>query len=167
MVLELPQMENEDKLRNSDSQGEGPTISDLLKAAFKHEGIDFESATLLRWQIVDDNVIPRPINTMEAFFKEFRDGRYQLTINRVKIHASGKAPIETDWLCAEIACSNGKWLEPAIFHDDGTYDVAEQETAQTIEAKFRTAATNLKTALDWVVTVIQIAEAIRRLFLGS
>lgn len=161
-------MKNKHVSENPDTGGnEQLTLLDVLKAAFRHEGIEFESAAFLRWQIVDDNIIPRPIDTMSALFRELRDGRYQLTINEVKISVSGKAPLETHWLCAEIAYSNGQWSEPAIFHDEGTYNLADHETAQTLDARFRRAKANLKTALDWVVTIMHIAEAAHRLFGGG
>lgn len=161
-------MKNKHVSENPDTGGDEPlNLLDVFKAAFRHEGIEFESVTFLRWQVVDDTILPLPIDTMSALFRELRDGKYQLTINEVKISASGKAPLETHWICAEIAYSNGQWLEPAIFHDEGTYDLADHETAQTLDARLRGAKTNLKTALDWVVTIMHIAEAIRRIYGGS
>lgn len=160
-------MENKYASENPDTSGDEPRILDVLKAAFKHEGIEFESATFLRWQVVDDNVLPCPIDSMSALFREFRDGKYHITITNAMISVGGKAPFKIPWVCAEIAFSNGQWLEPTIFHDEETYDLADQETAQTLDARLRRAKANLKEALEWLVIIMTIAEAIRHLYGGS
>lgn len=153
--------ENPNHMRNE------PSILDILKEAFRHEGIEFESATFLRWQVVDDNILPRPIDTISALFREFRDGRYQLMINQVKISISGKTPFEIPWLCVEITYSDGRWSEPTILHDEETYDPADHETAQTLYARLKRVKPNFKAALDWVIVIMKIVETIRRLYEGS
>lgn len=147
-------------------RGDLPLL-DILKAVFKHEGIECESATFLRWQVIDDNILPRPIDTISALFREFRDGRYQLTINQAMISVSGKAPFEIPWICVEIAYSDGQWSEPTILHDEETYDLADHETAQTLDARLKRAKPKLRAALDWVVVIMKSAEIIRRLYEGS
>lgn len=142
-------------------------ILDILKEAFRHEGIDFKSATFLRWQVVDDNILPRPINTISALFREFGEGRYQLTINQAMISVSGKAPFEIPLICVEITYSDGRWSEPTILHDDETYDLADHETAQTLDARLKRVKPKFMVALNWVVVIMKLAETIRRLYEGS
>ena len=152
---------------NPNGKRSGPSISDILKEACRHEGIEFESATFLRWQVVDDNILPRPIDTISALFRELRDGRYQLAINQARISVSGKAPFEIPWICVEITYSDGRWSEPTILHDEETYDPADHETAQTLDARLKRVKPKLTAALGWVVVIMKIVEAIRRLHEGS
>lgn len=160
-------MKDKSVSENPNHERGDPSISDIFKAAFKHEGIEFKSATFLRWQVVDDNILPRPIDTISALFREFGDGRYQLTLNQAMISVSGKAPFEIPWICVEIAYGDGQWSEPTILHDKETYDLADTETAQTLDARLRGTKLKLKAALDWVIVIVKIVETIRRLYEGS
>lgn len=164
-------MKNAHISENSDPNEDDPLILDILKAVFKHEGIEFESATFLRWQIVDDNILPRPIDTISTLFREFRDGTYQLAISNVKISVSGKKPFDIPWICIESTYSNGQWSEPGIFHDDETFDPANHETAQTLYARLQTVKQSVKAALEWIAKILVFAEAAaeaaRKLFEGG
>lgn len=142
-------------------------VLDILKEAFRHEGIEFESATFHRWQVVDDNILPLPIDTISALLRELRDGRYQLTINQAMISVSGKAPFEIPWICVEITYSDGQWSEPTILHDEETYDPANHETAQTLDARLKGVKPKFKAALGWVAVIKKTVETIRRPYEGS
>jgi len=142
-------------------------ILDILKAAFRHEGIEFESATFLRWQVVNDTILPRPIDTISALFRELREGKYHFTITGAKISVSGKAPFGIPWICAEITYSDGQWSEPALYNDEETYELTDTETAQTLEARLRGAKEKIRAALTWITEIVKIAEGLRRFYEGS
>jgi len=160
-------MKDKSVSKSSNDERDELSISDILKAAFKHEGIEFESATFQRWQVVDDNILPRPIDTISALFREIRDGRYHLAITGARISVSGKAPFEIPWICAEIVFSNGQWSEPSFFNDEETYDLADPETTQTLDARLRGAKTKVKVAFDWIVMIMKLIDTARRLYNGS
>lgn len=160
-------MANKHLLENEGGDPDDTTILDILKMSFGEAGIEFESATFLRWHIVDDHVFPRPINTLPDLFREFRDGTYQLAINNAEISVSGKKSFKIPWINIEITYRDGQWSEPRIYHDDETYDPANHETAQTLSARLQIVKQNIWKALQWTATMFAIAEAIRRLFLGG
>ena len=139
------------------------TISDILKAALAHEGINCESATFLRWQSADDTILACPITTLPSLFREFRDGSFQLIITKATISRLGKVSFDVPQINVEAAYANGQWSELRIYNDYETTD-HEVETSQTLEARLRRLEDILKAALEWLVLIVKLALGIRDMY---
>lgn len=166
LMLISPNMKDKGLSENPGKEREEPLVIDILKAAFSHEGIECESVTFHRWQIIDDDIRPRPIVTVSDLFREFRDGSYELALTNAKIALMKQEPFEIDVVNVQVAYDNGKWSEPRIYHD-AEYPVAEERTTQALDARLKRAKENIRSALEWLAVIVRMAETIRRLFEGG
>lgn len=140
-----------------------PLVSDILKTLFQHEGIEFKSVVLIHWRVVEDNVIPKVLNTLGDLCALSRDGNYHIAIKNVKIWDIEKEPIETPEINVEVSLENGRWSEPRIYTDFETCspDSASPEALSTRLIKI---VERLKGTLGLIMIIMRISESLHDLF---
>lgn len=160
-MVDSPIMRNED-LPGTPSE-EPLRVKDVLRIIFKHAGITFETASFLRWRVIDDRIIPLPIDTLEALAEGLGDGGYQLAITGAVISQVGKAPIEIPWIHIEISYTDGTWSAPRIYADEETIRQSEEEP-QILFARLQKIKEILTPVFEMISMFARVAKAIGELF---
>ena len=137
-------------------------IESYLRDIFSSCGIMVDSISLQRWEPIDDEIIPVPIDIKTIAF-EFLDGKYHFALSKVVLSRENKPSIEIPWLCIEISNVSGKWSEPTLYADEESIEEDETEK-QHLFARLEMMKAKLMPALDLVTLFAKFAQNARELF---
>ena len=138
-------------------------LADIVRQVLEHEGVQFKSFVFLRWRVIDDRILPRPIQSVIDLLTEFTDGSYQLTLSEVRISHIEKEPFTVPEITIEVAYENGQWGEPRLYTDYEEFG-PEHATPQALQARLEKIKDALKIVLPYVSLIVEIAKNVRALF---
>jgi len=138
-------------------------VSDIFKDLFKYQGIEFASVALIHWKVVEDKIIPQPVNTLREIAALCGDGNYHIAIKNAVISGIEDEPFETPEINIEVALEDGKWSEPRIYTD---FETCSQQSAtpEALSERLERVKENFIGILLIASLLLKIANDLRDLF---
>lgn len=165
MYLALIQSQPMDTKHKEDNPGpkkkiEDPLISDILRALFKYENIEFESVGLIHWKIIEDTVVAEPLKTLGDIATLSKDGGYHIAIKHALISDIEEESIEIPEINVEVSFKNGQWSDPRIYTD---YESCTPQCSspEALQSRLEKLKEKVAGGLQLVSLVLRVANELR------
>ncbi len=137
----------------------------FFRAAFRCGGFEFETVQFLRWRVIDDRVFPRPIDTLERLLEDFRDGRYHLGVEGVRISLLDGESVELESIDLELIYEDGAWKEPTVHTGEESFHGNPGDTSEVLsrhlDERYQRIIERLTGVLELISVLSDVAEHLR------